>query len=51
VFLKQPGTSTLASADEHEALIVALRAHDATLAAETMRQNIIRPMNELYANL
>jgi DNA-binding GntR family transcriptional regulator len=51
VFLKQPGTSTLASADEHDALIAALSAHDATLAARTIRQNIIRPMNELYANL
>jgi DNA-binding GntR family transcriptional regulator len=51
VFLKQPGTSTLASADEHDALIAALRAHDSTLAAATIRQNIIRPMNELYAKL
>jgi DNA-binding GntR family transcriptional regulator len=51
VFLKQPGTSTLVSADEHDALIAALRAHDAALAAETIRRNIIRPMNELYANL
>ncbi|MFF2093199.1 GntR family transcriptional regulator [Paenibacillus sp. NPDC058174] len=49
VFLKQPNTSTLGSVEEHAALISALENRDAAAASAIMKQNLIRPMNELYS--
>lgn len=51
VFLKQPVSATLASVEEHAAIIEALEQHDANRASAMMKQNLIRPMNELYAFL
>ncbi|MDO3679988.1 GntR family transcriptional regulator [Paenibacillus ehimensis] len=51
VFLKQAITTTLASADEHDLIIKALMEGNADLALKMMKQNIIRPMNELYETL
>jgi len=50
VFLKQPMPGPLAaSVEEHAAVIRALERHDASEAAAMMKQNLIRPMQELYA--
>lgn len=49
VFLKQKLTSTLASVQEHAAIIEALEQGDGETASAMMKQNLIRPMNELHA--
>ncbi|MBP1996526.1 GntR family transcriptional regulator [Paenibacillus eucommiae] len=49
VFLKQPITETLTSVEEHAMLIAALEKRDKETAAAIMKQNLIRPMHELYA--
>ncbi|OXM87727.1 GntR family transcriptional regulator [Paenibacillus rigui] len=49
VFLKQPVTGTRSSVEEHAALIDALEQKDAGTASAVMKQNLIRPMGELYA--
>jgi len=48
VFLKQPITATLTSAEEHDSIILALENRDSETASTIMKQNIIRPMHELY---
>ncbi|WP_010274290.1 GntR family transcriptional regulator [Paenibacillus senegalensis] len=47
VFLKQPIAGTRASVEEHAAIIAALEEQDSEKAASLMKQNVIRPMNEL----
>ena len=49
VFLKQPISGTLVSVEEHVSIILALEKHDAEAASAIMKQNLIRPMYELYA--
>ncbi|GIO57776.1 MULTISPECIES: GntR family transcriptional regulator [Paenibacillus] len=49
VFLAQPVSATAASAEEHARIIEAFEKKDAALAASVMKQNLLRPMNELYA--
>jgi DNA-binding GntR family transcriptional regulator len=49
VFLKQPVSGTLVSVDEHASIILALEKHDAEAASAAMKQNLIRPMHELYS--
>jgi len=50
VFLKQPMPGSLtASVEEHAAIVRALEQRDAQEAAAMMKQNLIRPMHELYA--
>ncbi|CAG7617297.1 HTH-type transcriptional repressor RspR [Paenibacillus solanacearum] len=49
VFLKQPVAATYASVQEHADIIRALEQGDAAGAAAVMKQNLLRPMNELYA--
>lgn len=49
VFLKQPITATLTSVEEHASILLALEKRDTEKAAATMKQNLIRPMHELYA--
>ncbi|TNJ67123.1 GntR family transcriptional regulator [Paenibacillus hemerocallicola] len=49
VFLKQQLTATLASAEEHAAIIRAFENRDPETASAMMKQNLIRPMHELYA--
>ena len=49
VFLKQPGVEMHGSVEEHEAIIEALEARSPERAAALMKQNLIRPMKELYA--
>ncbi|MCS7459841.1 GntR family transcriptional regulator [Paenibacillus doosanensis] len=51
VFLKQAMTTTMASADEHDRIIEALMEGDSEQALKIMKQNIIRPMHELYETL
>ncbi len=51
VFLRQPVAGTLASVEEHSAIIAALEKRDGVAAGTMMKQNLIRPMNELYAVL
>jgi DNA-binding GntR family transcriptional regulator len=51
VFLKQPITATQASVDEHEAIIAAFEHRDCDMAQAMMKQNFIRPMQELYGLL
>ncbi|MFZ4451761.1 GntR family transcriptional regulator [Salibacterium aidingense] len=48
VFLKEKCHATKASVEEHDALITALQQQDAEEAAVRMKQNIIRPMHDLY---
>ena len=48
VFLKQPITVTESSVEEHASIISALEEHDAQKASTLMKQNVIRPMHELY---
>ncbi|RKL65871.1 GntR family transcriptional regulator [Salipaludibacillus neizhouensis] len=48
VFLKQKPHATMTSVEEHDSLITALEQQDAEAAAARMKQNIIRPMQELY---
>ncbi|MFD1887852.1 GntR family transcriptional regulator [Paenibacillus wenxiniae] len=47
VFLKQPMTATLASVEEHESIIKAFERNHSDEAHKLMKQNIIRPMQEL----
>lgn len=49
VFLKQPVNTTQASVQEHASIIEALENRDSIAASTIMKQNLIRPMNELYA--
>lgn len=49
VFLKQPVTGTLTSVEEHGSIILALEQKDTEKASAHMKQNLIRPMHELYA--
>jgi DNA-binding GntR family transcriptional regulator len=49
VFLKQPVTAAYASVQEHAAIIEALEQRNHETAAAMMKQNLIRPMGELYA--
>ncbi|MDQ0340702.1 DNA-binding GntR family transcriptional regulator [Caldalkalibacillus uzonensis] len=48
IFLKQPSASTSSSIKEHELIIGALEERDKEKAALAMRQNWLRPMNEVY---
>jgi DNA-binding GntR family transcriptional regulator len=48
VFLKQPIAATHASVQEHAAIIEALEKRDEQAASELMKQNLLRPMRELY---
>lgn len=48
VFLKQPITETLASVEEHAEIIASLEKRDAATASLLMKQNVLRPMRELY---
>ncbi|MHA0855441.1 GntR family transcriptional regulator [Paenibacillus sp. CMAA1364] len=48
VFLKQHETNTDTSVEEHEAIIEAMEQRDAVKASAIMKQNLLRPMNELY---
>ncbi|MBB6733912.1 GntR family transcriptional regulator [Cohnella zeiphila] len=48
VFLKQPIQATQASVNEHSAIIAAFESKDSDRARELMRQNFIRPMQELH---
>lgn len=48
VFLKQKVQETMTSVEEHASIIQALQQRDAEAAAVRIKQNIIRPMNELY---
>jgi len=49
VFLAQPVSATAASVEEHAQLIQALENKDGAFASSVMKQNLIRPMKELYA--
>jgi len=49
VFLQQTLAATLTSVEEHAAIIAALDNGDSETASRIMKQNLIRPMNELYA--
>lgn len=51
VFLKQRITSTLASVQEHAAIIEAFERRDSEAAAAMMKQNLLRPMHELHASI
>lgn len=51
VFLKQPITATQASVDEHDLIIAALEKNDSDRAQAMMKQNFIRPMQELHGIL
>ncbi|TGA96295.1 GntR family transcriptional regulator [Sporolactobacillus shoreae] len=48
IFLNNDLTLKSDSVNEHNALINALIDHNAQLAADTMSQNWLRPMNEVY---
>lgn len=47
VFLKQPITATLASVEEHDLIIKAFEGKNSEDAHVLMKQNFIRPMQEL----
>ncbi|MFC9709083.1 GntR family transcriptional regulator [Paenibacillus sp. NPDC056933] len=47
VFLKQPITATQASVEEHDSIIKAFESKDSDYAQVLMKQNFIRPMQEL----
>ncbi|MNP45506.1 transcriptional regulator NanR [compost metagenome] len=47
VFLQQHETSTNSSVEEHAAIIAAMEQHDSSTASAIMKQNLLRPMNEL----
>lgn len=49
LFLKQPETATVASVQEHAAIIDAMEQGDYETASAMMKQNLLRPMRELYA--
>lgn len=48
VFLKQPVSGTQASVDEHDLIIEAFERKDSEQAQVMMKQNLIRPMQELH---
>ncbi len=48
LFLKQPMKETLTSVDEHHSIIMALEKQDAAQASAQIKQNVLRPMNELF---
>lgn len=48
VFLNETVTATHSSVEEHAAIIAALEQRDGETAARLMKQNILRPMHELY---
>ncbi|WP_144938120.1 GntR family transcriptional regulator [Paenibacillus sp. 32O-W] len=48
VFLQQPEPSTHSSVQEHAGIIEALERKDSDTAAAIMKQNLLRPMRELY---
>ncbi|WP_340023717.1 GntR family transcriptional regulator [Paenibacillus sp. FSL K6-1096] len=48
VFLKQPINATQASVDEHDLIIAAFEKNDGDGAQAMMKQNFIRPMQELH---
>ncbi|WP_127531588.1 GntR family transcriptional regulator [Paenibacillus kobensis] len=48
VFLKQSITATQASVDEHDSIIAAFEKNDSDRAQAMMKQNFIRPMQELH---
>ncbi len=48
VFLQQPVSSSEASVVEHAAIIDAFDRRDSSTAAEVVKQNWLRPMNELF---
>lgn len=49
VFLKQPVAGTLTSVEDHLAIILALEQKDSEQASAHMKENLIRPMHELYS--
>lgn len=51
VFLKSDGMVVRESLKEHKALIQALSDHDAEAASAVMKQNWLRPMDEVYKAL
>ncbi|MEK4852027.1 GntR family transcriptional regulator [Paenibacillus sp. FSL H7-0756] len=51
VFLERPITETQASVDEHGLIIAAFEKNDSDRAQAMMRQNFIRPMQELHGLL
>jgi DNA-binding GntR family transcriptional regulator len=51
VFLKQPITATQASVDEHDLIIAAFDQNDSVRAQAMMKQNFLRPMQELHGIL
>ena len=51
VFLKQPLTEAQASVIEHDAILTAFEHNDRERAQAVMRQNIVRPMQELQTIL
>lgn len=48
VFLAQPISATVASVEEHAQMIKAMETGDMTSASAIMKQNLLRPMHELY---
>jgi DNA-binding GntR family transcriptional regulator len=48
IFLKHKITATLTSVEEHASIITAFEERDSDKASVMMKQNIMRPMNELY---
>jgi DNA-binding GntR family transcriptional regulator len=48
VFLQQHETTTYSSVQEHAAIIEAMEQSDHSTASAIMKQNLLRPMNELY---
>jgi DNA-binding GntR family transcriptional regulator len=48
LFLKQPVTGTYASVQEHALIIEAMERRDHDAASAMMKQNLLRPMRELY---
>lgn len=48
VFLKQPVAATQASVEEHAAIVAAFEKRDKERAQAMMKQNFIRPMQELH---
>ncbi|MBB6695582.1 GntR family transcriptional regulator [Cohnella xylanilytica] len=51
VFLAQPMAATAASVREHAAIVDALSIHDGEAASAMMKQNLLRPMRELYEHI
>ncbi|RXZ80648.1 GntR family transcriptional regulator [Paenibacillaceae bacterium] len=51
VFLKRPVNATEASVQEHADMLAAFERRDHEAAAAIMKQNLLRPMNELYETI